>query len=1459
MRKHHKSIVLAAFGVILSASGRADAQVTYNGPGNDWTVGANWSIGTVPATSTGPVVGTLSRRLNVASSVTGVSLTYTASLGTLTLGTSSPAGDTRAFQVGTATGGSVFNIEGGLVRATPGAVGPTGFSIIGQAASGSNSVLNVSGGVLDLTTTSNFDGQLLSIGFSNPPSTGVSSTLNISGTGSVRATRILFNGNNGSTGGLTAGVTIGSGGSLSTNQIIVGTGDAAQTGTSSTVTFNGGTLIATGTAGRISSNISSLVTTGGAIFQVDSDTFTVNKLMTGPGGLTKNGNGTLSLVSQTYTGATTINAGILRFGTSSSFTASTVIGGAGAMEKTGTATSALTINLANTYDGPTTINSGAIVLSGSGALGSTNGATTVASPATLGLGGNVTIPAGETITIAGTGVASTNVFFTGSAVQRGALQGVSGTNNLVQGNVIIGTTTGTRIGVQDGASLTISGNITQAATGTTLTFRSGGTGVVLLSGSNNWSGSTAVFGSTLRLGSNTGLPAASLLSVGTASIGQSIVDLNGFSPTVAGLVVGGGANADAIIRNDGATDSILTINPASPQSFAGVILDGATNKISLVKTGGSTQSLSGTSTYTGSTTVSGGQLNANGSLTSSISVGGAGTLGGEGTTTGAVTFAAGSSFSFNPTTGTFFTAAGTVDTTAGATTKINIRVSAPATSGTGIVVLQGGTLTSNGPSDFNLLSRGSLSVVGNQLLYDYVAGSIVWKGANATNPTFWDVNTTTQNFTLGGVDDVFFVGDNVLFDDTASNFTPAAQAPLTAGTLNFNNTANAYTVTGSAVTSSSLTKAGTNSAILANNHTVNGNVAVNAGTLQLGNGGTTGTLVSTGGLTIGAASTLAIDFGSNAGTVSFVGGITGDGSIVKNGSGRTQITTASVANTGPTTINDGTLAINFRTAGVVQTYGGEIGGNGNFEKSGSGVLTLDRANTYAGLTSVTGGYLRILNAASLASTSGVVVTAASSLALTDGIVVNKSITLSGTGATVTASGVGLPFVQRGALQGSTGASEWQGTVTIAASDTRIGIQDGATLTVSGKITDGANDFRVLFRTAATGSLILTNPNNDWSGGTDVLGMGVKLGVNNGISPLGDLRIGTGFIGASVLDLNGFSQSATALWEFGGEPTNGVTNTAGGLSVLTITDGARPAFASGSSSYSSSISGNIALVKTGSGTQSFTGSATLTYTGDTTVSGGLLDVNTPLRPVTGSLVVTGPGAATLAAAPTPLAGSGYTVAAEVAGITVTSGGLVTVTPVDRALNKASVVVTGGLSISGGVVNVGTSDLIIKGGAASLSTLRSYAATYLTTSGATGLGSSVATPLVAPYTTIGIIANSQSGLPLFSSFDGVSVDTNDAIVKYTYVGDVDLNGLLDATDFNAVLNGLTNNLTGWDNGDVNYDGVVNGSDWSLFLTAYTWYGTSGTPLSGGGEGGGSIPEPTSLGLLAVIAPLMGRRRR
>jgi hypothetical protein len=64
----------------------------------------------------------------------------------------------------------------------------------------------------------------------------------------------------------------------------------------------------------------------------------------------------------------------------------------------------------------------------------------------------------------------------------------------------------------------------------------------------------------------------------------------------------------------------------------------------------------------------------------------------------------------------------------------------------------------------------------------------------------------------------------------------------------------------------------------------------------------------------------------------------------------------------------------------------------------------------------------------------------------------------------------------------------------------------------------------------------------------------------------------------------------------------------------------------------------------------------------------------------------------------------------------------------------------------------------------------------------------------------------------------------LVKYTYFGDTDLSGTVDGGDYTKTDTGFDVGLSGWNNGDFNYDNKVDGSDYTLIDNAFNGGGGS-----------------------------------
>jgi fibronectin-binding autotransporter adhesin len=105
-----------------------------------------------------------------------------------------------------------------------------------------------------------------------------------------------------------------------------------------------------------------------------------------------------------------------------------------------------------------------------------------------------------------------------------------------------------------------------------------------------------------------------------------------------------------------------------------------------------------------------------------------------------------------------------------------------------------------------------------------------------------------------------------------------------------------------------------------------------------------------------------------------------------------------------------------------------------------------------------------------------------------------------------------------------------------------------------------------------------------------------------------------------------------------------------------------------------------------------------------------------------------------------------------------------------------------------------------------------------------------------------------------------------IKYTLLGDADLNGIVNGIDFGILAANFNKGITGWDEGDFDYNNIVNGLDFGDLAANFN-KGAAGTAevaaLDAFAAANGllaDVPEPTTLGLVLVAgAGLLGRRRR
>ncbi|WP_238258609.1 beta strand repeat-containing protein [Methylobacterium gnaphalii] len=599
-------------------------------------------------------------------------------------------------------------------------------------------------------------------------------------------------------------------------------------------------------AGSVNLGAKTLIVTNGA-----GSTF--SGVATGSGGLTLSG-GSLTLAgTNTYTGATTINAGALTLNNS----------GGTALADTGRVTFA---NVAGTGAALNTNFSETI---GSLSGGNTSSSVAIASGRTLTVGADNTADAnyagavtGGLLTKVGTGtqtLSGTSNYSGATTISGGTLRGgatdsfsansafavnsgtfldlggfgetigsLSGAGTLTNS----GTTAATLTAGGNGASTTFSGVIQNGAnpaatTGLTKT----GTGMLMLSGANTYTGVTTISDGTLRAG------AANVISTASAvQVNGGTFDLNNNNQSIGSL----SGNAGTTVALGSATLTTGSDN-TSTGSF-GVI----TGTGGLTKTGTGIFEIRGANTYTGTTTVNAGTLR-----------------NGPGGSFASTNFVInGGSLIFN--TATTAPATSAVTQTGGQfTVGTSLEIGSLNGGGGGVLLSAGATLTTgrNGTAD---TYSGNIGIDGNGALTKAGVGTFTLTGAN----TYVEA-TTISGGTLR-IGDGTAAGNNGRIGQNAGG-TVFSNVATTGGTLAFART-NAYTYGGIISGSGIVNQVGSGVTTLTGASTgFSGMANVDAGTLSingtLGNGAAI-VDVNSGGTLHGSGTIAGSVVVANGGTVS---------------------------------------------------------------------------------------------------------------------------------------------------------------------------------------------------------------------------------------------------------------------------------------------------------------------------------------------------------------------------------------------------------------------------------------------------------------------------------------------------------------------------------------------------------------------------------------------------------------
>ncbi|MBL0923977.1 MAG: autotransporter-associated beta strand repeat-containing protein, partial [Sphingomonadaceae bacterium] len=1057
---------------------------------------------------------------------------------------------------------------------------------------------------------------------------------------------------------------------------LIGNGTLVLTGSNSytgTTTISGGTLQVGngGTSGTLGSG--DVVNNGALVFN-RADGLTVANAISGSGGLTQAGTGTLTLSgANSYTGPTNVNNGTLNV--TGSLTSGATVNSGGTLGGTGAIAGLVTVNGGGTLSpglspgtltlGALTLNSGSATnfeLAAAGVAGGT-GNDLIVVTGTLGgsSNGNLTLNGGAINVTRNPGFSSGQyTLFSFDGALTGALGnltlnplGGGYLGNLALGSnaVLLNVAATSEMLYWNGATLNPNGAVV------------GGSGIWGASGGNFTNAAGTVSGPWAGNG-NAALFGGTAGTV-TIAAGETVAP-SSLEFLTTGYTIAGG-DAASRLRLDGTTG--IAMATGSTGTIAAVI----SGTGSLVGNGGGTLVLTGNNLYSGGTTINGTVQIGNGGNSGSL---------GTGSVTNNGTLILNRSDSFDL--ANAITGSGNVIHNGSGQTNL-----AGSNSYTGTTTVNGGTLAlvnGNAIADTGavIVNGGTLTIANNETI-----GSLSGTGGRIDT-----TNTGGTTLTVGGA-------------SVASSF---------AGQLVDN---------GSAVLS--LTHIGTGSLTLTGTNNYSGATTISGGVLQIGNGGTTGTLGS--GNIINNASLIL----NRSDAFTLANAISGSGKLTQAGSGTLTLTGAN-SYSGGTIISGGALQIgNGGTGGTLGTgslsnngalifnrsnaltVGNTISGTGTLTQAGTGTLTLTGSNSYSGGTIVAAGTLRL--GSDSAAGTGVITTTGSVISYANGITINNPILIASNttqldvqgsdaatqGGIISETGGPRPLEKIGT--GSltlTGANSFTGLTTISAGTLAL----GNTGSLAGNVTNNAtfsNAGAVSGTVMNAGNLVSTG---SLSGGLSNAGTAAVSGTLSGTVA----NSGAITLAGATNGIGAVSQTATGSFDLNGNATNFGSLSGSGAVALgnaTLTVGADGT----STTFGGVISGSGNVAKTGTGTLSLAGANS--FTGLTAISGGTLALGSA-GSLTGAVLnnagfVNG---GTVGGVLVNSAGATATSSGALNGGVSNSGTLISTGSISQALvNNGNATIAG--SLNGNLVNSAT--VLLSGNTAGITNFTQTAAGTLTLGG------------------------------------------------------------------------------------------------------------------------------------------------
>ncbi|HWA50641.1 MAG TPA: hypothetical protein VG742_20400 [Dongiaceae bacterium] len=415
--------------------------------------------------------------------------------------------------------------------------------------------------------------------------------------------------------------------------------------------------------------------------------------------------------------------------------------------------------------------------------------------------------------------------------------------------------------------------------------------------------------------------------------------------------------------------------------------------------------------------------------------------------------------------------------------------------------------------------------------------------------------------------------------------------------------------------------------------------------------------------------------------------------------------------------------------------------------------------------------------------------------------------------------------------------------------------------VSASLREGSsvNLLNGTFNLAGNGTFSRSNFN--WSGGTLIIASGKTLTFSGATASLSGIS-GVLSGGATLRLLNGSRLNGSNFFDVGN--SSGAGN--GSTGTLLI-DGADTLMSLAGTCYWAYEVGDAATVTiSNQAVGSFSGLTLAGKGGHALVnllSGGTLNVDAPLVGsaagasaatinINGGALTIGLGAtfrngAVVNFSSGTFVDSGTLILSDNAKILLTAGG-------DK------IVRSGVVSMSGtSKIDLADNDMVVDySGSSQLPTIKGYL--LAGRNGGSWTGNSLTSSSAALDPNLTALGYGEASDVLGVSggtFDGVPVDGTAVLVKFTYLGDANLDGVVDIRDLYRLAVNYNAGGKLWTSGDFNYDGLTNVKD--LTALAINWQAGVGAPLGSGalsaalaalGLPAVSVPEPT-VGMVFTLA--------